>query len=45
MNGLGYLFAANLIVWVALFFYIHSLVCKNAKLSKEIETLCTKPKE
>ncbi len=45
MNNLGYLLAANVIVWVVLFFYIYSLVRKNSKLGKEIETLFTKLKE
>jgi|TARA_Y100000031_G_C8011408_1_gene288264 CcmD family protein len=39
MNNINYLFAANIIVWIALFSYIYSLVRKNAKLFKEIEFL------
>lgn len=39
MNNIGYLFAANMIVWVALFSYIYSLVQKNGRLYREIESL------
>tara|TARA_B100000959_G_scaffold249226_1_gene276682 strand:+ start:1802 stop:1948 length:147 start_codon:yes stop_codon:yes gene_type:complete len=39
MNNIGYLFAANIIFWIALSSYIYKLVRKNASLYKEIESL------
>ncbi len=39
MNNIGYLFAANIIFWIALFSNIYKLVRKNASLCKEIESL------
>ena len=39
MSNLSYLFAAHLVFWIVVFFYIYFLVRKNRKLRKDIDAL------
>jgi CcmD family protein len=39
MDNIGFLFAANLFVWAAIFFYVFTLIRRNDALKKDIELL------
>ncbi len=39
MKNLNYLFAANLIIWIAFFAYHFSLSRRNSSLQKEIDMI------
>jgi CcmD family protein len=39
MDNLGYLFAVFSIVWIVLFVYIFSLIGRQKRLQKEIDSL------
>ena len=39
MENIGYLFAVFALIWIALFFYVFSLIRRQQQLGKEIELL------
>lgn len=39
MDNLGYLFAANVFVWVGIFLYVFSLVRRSRSLQKDLGLL------